>query len=314
MGHPSGFVLDAGGAVKARLASTRRPFGLFHDIDPPRRPCAPGSLGLPAQPQGDAGASVALDPGDLLVLLTDGVIETTSPDDREFGIEARRRQRQPREAVEGDRAASSTPFGPSRTPSRRRTLTIVVPGGPTCRPRSGFVNGRRGRRRGPSPPLEQRPGRRPGATGAAGAAEDHQQGDRRGRERRRQRARGQRASASRTIARGRRRWAPHLGAARRDEAVDRDRRRQGVGGLVDDHHGEPAVRHAAGGIGRQPPLVGARRERPELAEAVPGAVDVAVHAKREGAGFVGLRRPPQRRDVEPLAAEDAEDVGLGEGA
>lgn len=88
MGHPAGFVLDAGGAVKARLASTRRPFGLFHDVDPPRRPCAPGSPGLPALPLGNAGASVALDPGDLLVLLTDGVIETTSPDDREFGIEA----------------------------------------------------------------------------------------------------------------------------------------------------------------------------------------------------------------------------------
>jgi len=88
MGHPAGFVLDAGGAVKARLASTRRPFGPFHDVDPPGRPCAPGSPGLPAQPLGNAGASVALDPGDLLVLLTDGVIETTSPDDREFGIEA----------------------------------------------------------------------------------------------------------------------------------------------------------------------------------------------------------------------------------
>lgn len=70
LGHPAGYVLDRSGAVKAELRSTSRPLGLFPDLT-----CATGPL-------------VALDPGETLVLLTDGVLEAGSPDGREFGRDA----------------------------------------------------------------------------------------------------------------------------------------------------------------------------------------------------------------------------------
>jgi PAS domain S-box-containing protein len=67
LGHPTGYVLDRTGVVKAELASGCRPLGLFPDLT-----CS-------------AGAPIALEPGDALVLLTDGILEATSPDGREFG-------------------------------------------------------------------------------------------------------------------------------------------------------------------------------------------------------------------------------------
>ena len=67
MGHPAGYVLDAHGAEKSRLSSTCLPLGMFAQLG--------------AQP----GRTTQLAPGDLVVLLTDGVIETSSPEDREFG-------------------------------------------------------------------------------------------------------------------------------------------------------------------------------------------------------------------------------------
>lgn len=70
MGHPTGFVLDRGGRVKLPLASTCKPLGLFQDIG-----C---SLGPP----------LVMDAGDAIVLLTDGAIETESPDGRQHGTEA----------------------------------------------------------------------------------------------------------------------------------------------------------------------------------------------------------------------------------
>lgn len=61
MGHPSGFVLDPSGTVKATLRSTCKPLGLFPDLG--------RSLGEPT----------VVEPGDTLVLLTDGVLEAESP-------------------------------------------------------------------------------------------------------------------------------------------------------------------------------------------------------------------------------------------
>jgi PAS domain S-box-containing protein len=66
-GHPTGYVLDRSGAVKAELKSGCRPLGLFPDLT-----CA-------------EGPAIALERGDTLVLLTDGILEAMSPEGREFG-------------------------------------------------------------------------------------------------------------------------------------------------------------------------------------------------------------------------------------
>jgi serine phosphatase RsbU (regulator of sigma subunit) len=68
-GHPSGFVLDPQGAVKSLLASTAFPLG----IDPE------GAF---------AGATeLRLEPGETVLLLTDGISEACSADDVPFGTE-----------------------------------------------------------------------------------------------------------------------------------------------------------------------------------------------------------------------------------
>ncbi len=65
-GHRTGFVLDRSGAEKARLPSTSIPLAIDGDADFP------------------AGTSVRLEPGDTLVLLTDGVLEAKSPAGKYF--------------------------------------------------------------------------------------------------------------------------------------------------------------------------------------------------------------------------------------
>jgi sigma-B regulation protein RsbU (phosphoserine phosphatase) len=66
-GHSTGYVLDERGAVKRALRSTSIPLGI--------------------EPGGDfpSSAPVALDPGDLVLFLTDGVVEARSPDGGAFG-------------------------------------------------------------------------------------------------------------------------------------------------------------------------------------------------------------------------------------
>jgi serine phosphatase RsbU (regulator of sigma subunit) len=68
-GHPPGHVLDSGGRTKAVLAGTGLPLG----IDP--------SYTFPASP------AVALEAGDLVVLITDGITEAASPAAGLFGME-----------------------------------------------------------------------------------------------------------------------------------------------------------------------------------------------------------------------------------
>jgi PAS domain S-box-containing protein len=68
-GHPSGFVLGPDGAVKAELRSGAPPLGVDLGADFPW-----------------CGA-VPLSGGDLVLLLTDGVLEARSPDDQPFGRE-----------------------------------------------------------------------------------------------------------------------------------------------------------------------------------------------------------------------------------
>lgn len=67
-GHPAGYILDSSGAMKACLESTSLPLAIFADTEFPA-----------AQP-------IILEPGDLVVLLTDGIQEAISPDERMLGI------------------------------------------------------------------------------------------------------------------------------------------------------------------------------------------------------------------------------------
>jgi phosphoserine phosphatase RsbU/P len=68
-GHPTGYLLDPSGAVKEVLKSTGIPLGVFADAE------------------FRCGAETALGPGDLVLLLTDGVAEARAPDGSAFGTE-----------------------------------------------------------------------------------------------------------------------------------------------------------------------------------------------------------------------------------
>ncbi len=69
-GHPAGYILDSRGEARELLQSTCRPLGLFPNLGV--------ALGSP----------VALAPGEILLLVTDGILEAASPDGREFGSRA----------------------------------------------------------------------------------------------------------------------------------------------------------------------------------------------------------------------------------
>jgi len=66
-GHTSGYLLDRAGTVKAELDSTGVPIGLFADASYETRHFA------------------ALEPGDLILLFTDGVSEASAPDGSMYG-------------------------------------------------------------------------------------------------------------------------------------------------------------------------------------------------------------------------------------
>jgi serine phosphatase RsbU (regulator of sigma subunit) len=68
-GHPPGYVLDYSGNVKARLESTSFPLGIQSDTEFP------------------VVGPTLLDAGDVVVMLTDGVAEATSPEHELFGNE-----------------------------------------------------------------------------------------------------------------------------------------------------------------------------------------------------------------------------------
>jgi PAS domain S-box-containing protein len=65
-GHPPGYVLDRFNRIKAQMESTTIPLGIGQNIEFPS--CAP----------------VTLEPGDLVVLFTDGISEARSPEDTVF--------------------------------------------------------------------------------------------------------------------------------------------------------------------------------------------------------------------------------------
>jgi sigma-B regulation protein RsbU (phosphoserine phosphatase) len=68
-GHTAGFWLNAAGAVKQRLDSTSLPLGVVADNAAPA--CGP----------------LQLEAGDILVLLTDGVLDAEAPVGSAFGVE-----------------------------------------------------------------------------------------------------------------------------------------------------------------------------------------------------------------------------------
>ena len=68
-GHPAGFLLDAQGKIKQRLPRTGIPLGVRHDT------------------QYTSSAPIPLAPGDLILLVTDGIEESVAPDDSFFGID-----------------------------------------------------------------------------------------------------------------------------------------------------------------------------------------------------------------------------------
>jgi sigma-B regulation protein RsbU (phosphoserine phosphatase) len=68
-GHPTGYVIDASGAVKAGMESTGIPLGIRPDARFPR------------------SETIDIDSGDVILLLTDGVFEAESPAEEYFGIE-----------------------------------------------------------------------------------------------------------------------------------------------------------------------------------------------------------------------------------
>ena len=68
-GHLPGYVFDAAGEVKAQLESTGFPLGVLPDTDYP------------------AESAPSLEPGEMVLLVTDGIVEAHGPDENLFGIE-----------------------------------------------------------------------------------------------------------------------------------------------------------------------------------------------------------------------------------
>lgn len=68
-GHPTGYVIDSPGQIKALLKSEAMPLGIMSENEFP------------------VADPIALDPGDLVLLLTDGILEALSPEGTFFGAE-----------------------------------------------------------------------------------------------------------------------------------------------------------------------------------------------------------------------------------
>jgi sigma-B regulation protein RsbU (phosphoserine phosphatase) len=110
-GHPPGFVIGPAGRIRARLYSTGLPLGIERDGDYPPEPV------------------IGLEPGDVILFFTDGLIEAPAPGGERFGsdraldILIANRMRTAREIVaelfqEVDR------FSPD--PRQRDDITLIV--------------------------------------------------------------------------------------------------------------------------------------------------------------------------------------------
>jgi PAS domain S-box-containing protein len=110
-GHPPGYVLDAFGNIKVVLGSMAMPLGLMPNIVFP------------------VIGPMVLDPGDIVLLVTDGILEAQSPDDEDFGSERaleivrKNRNQTAREIVESLHRAI---LEFSRTEKLSDDVTVVV--------------------------------------------------------------------------------------------------------------------------------------------------------------------------------------------
>ena len=68
-GHPTGYVVDSAGRVKTRLESTALPLAISPDTESP------------------AAGAISLEPGKIVVLVTDGIQEAISPAGEPFGTD-----------------------------------------------------------------------------------------------------------------------------------------------------------------------------------------------------------------------------------
>jgi sigma-B regulation protein RsbU (phosphoserine phosphatase) len=68
-GHQTGYVLNSAGVVKQSLTSTGYPLGILKEAEFP------------------ASAKITLEPGDLVMLVTDGIVEARAPDGSVFGAQ-----------------------------------------------------------------------------------------------------------------------------------------------------------------------------------------------------------------------------------
>ncbi len=93
-------------------------------------------------------------------------------------------------------------------------------------------------------------------------------------------------------------------------AGQRQRARERLCRLVDEHDRQRAVAAARRGVDGEPALVAADGAHRGVAEAAAGAVVVAEEAKGVGLQVGDGGRVPAGGEVEPLAAEDPERVGL----
>jgi PAS domain S-box-containing protein len=118
MGHPAAYVLDSSGAVKATLRSTCKPLGLFPELGRCQGPPA------------------VLEPGETLVLVTDGIIEASAPDGSEFGADGalavvRDHLRMPAEAIANRVIKAAQTFTQGR-PQDDDFTVLVVRREPAC--------------------------------------------------------------------------------------------------------------------------------------------------------------------------------------
>jgi serine phosphatase RsbU (regulator of sigma subunit) len=68
-GHPSGYVMSSSGEIKSVMESTRIPLGIMADW------------------KGQPSRAIPLERGDILVFLTDGIMESWGADGNSFGVE-----------------------------------------------------------------------------------------------------------------------------------------------------------------------------------------------------------------------------------
>ena len=111
-GHPTGYVLDASGRVKSYLKSTGLPLGIFRDAEFP------------------AVGPLLLEPGDLFLLITDGVLESQSPAGEQFRAErmldtVRSHRHQPSHAIIEKLYRKVLDFSQKEKPSDDVTIVIV---------------------------------------------------------------------------------------------------------------------------------------------------------------------------------------------